>query len=172
MGGLRSGWDGSPMPENSSPTPTPARRTRPGFIVAGALTAVVATGALLAGGVALWADGKKDADGYLTTTRHDSRAAPAARATDNLDVNLDGAQSLVDSGAFGKVRLKVTAKNAKPVFVGIARTRDVESYLRGVAHTTLTDIDSDPFEARYRDHGGRRSATQPARRTIWSASTQ
>ncbi len=37
----------------------------------------------------------------------------------------------------------------KPVFVGIARTDQVTSYLSGVAHTTLTDLDYEPFEASY-----------------------
>jgi hypothetical protein len=162
------------MPENSPPTPAPApRRTRVPLVVAGTVTALFATGVLAVGGVALWADGQKDADGYLSTSRHQFTAQTAALATKNLDINLDGAHGILDTNDFGKVRLKVTSTKDKPVFVGIARSRDVNAYLRRVAHTTLTDVDSHPFEATYRNHAGRRSAaTRPADRHIWAASTQ
>ena len=161
------------MPDYRSPTSSSrSAGARIALVVAGSLTALIATGLLLGGGVALWADGKKDDAGYLSTSRHQFAARTAALATNNLDVDLDGAQALVDSGDLGKVRLEVASKTRKPIFVGIARTRDVAAYLRGTAHTTLTDVNSDPFEAGYRDHAGRRAANAPAHRRIWAASTQ
>jgi hypothetical protein len=168
MGGARRRWDRGGMPDSSSPIPR--RRVRLPLVVAGSLTAIIATLSLVAGGVALWADGKKDADGYLSTHRHEFTARTAALATKNLDIDLDGAHWVLDSGNLGKVRLQVASRTSRPVFVGIARTREVNAYLRGVAHTTLTDLNSDPFKATYRDHGGRRVAAPPARRTIWAAS--
>jgi hypothetical protein len=44
------------------------------------------------------------------------------------------------------------------VFVGIARTSDVRSYLRGTAHATVTDAQTDPFRATYRTSRGHRAA--------------
>src|SRR5437764_3274100 len=151
------------MPDTRFPTSSSrSAGARIALVVAGSLTALIATGLLLGGGVALWADGKKDDAGYLSTSRHQFAARTAALATNNLDIDLDGAQALVDSGDLGKVRLEVASKTRKPIFVGIARTRDVAAYLRGTAHTTLTDVNSDPFEAGYRDHAGRYAATAPA----------
>jgi hypothetical protein len=162
------------MSENSSPT-TSGRSTaaRVALVVTGTLTALIATGLLLGGGVALWADGKKDDAGYLSTSRHEFGARTAALATKDLDIDLDGAQSILDSGDLGKVRLEVASKTRKPIFVGVARTRDVAAYLRDTAHTTLTDLDSHPFKASYVDRGGRHAAAAPpARRDIWAASAQ
>ena len=56
------------------------------------------------------------------------------------------------------------------MFVGIARTTDVENYLSGVSHTTLTDVDTSPFDADYEDHAGDRRPVAPADSHIWVAS--
>ena len=50
-----------------------------------------------------------------------------------------------------------------PVFVGIARTSDVDAYLDRSARATLTDIEVDPFEASYRTTGGDGAGRAPAR---------
>ena len=124
-----------------------------------------------------WANAKKDDDGYLSASRHQFASRTAALATDNLDLDLDGVQWLVDSGDAGKTRLQVTSKNGKPVFVGIARTRDVDAYLNRVTHTTITNVDYGPFgghfDADYRYHPARRTTVAPpARQRIWTASAQ
>jgi hypothetical protein len=69
------------------------------------------------------------------------------------------------------MRLRVTPRNNKDVFVGIARTRDVTRYLRTTAHTRVTDIDYHPFHAQYTSTGGARRAAAPATRHIWAAQT-
>jgi hypothetical protein len=166
------------MPDTSLSTPpSQPRRGRIPLVVAGSLSALLAATLLLGGGAALWANAKKDDDGYLSTSRHQFASRTAALATENLDVDLDGVQWLVDSGDAGKFRLKATSKTGKPIFVGIARTRDVDAYLRDVAHTTVTDVNYGPFgghfDADYRYHGARRTtAVPPARRHIWTASAQ
>lgn len=147
------------------------KKTRIPLIVVGAITALFAAGLLATGGAVLWVDGKKDDQGYISTTSKPFGANSAALATENLDVDLDGARWLINSDHYGKVRVKVTPRTDKAVFVGIARTRDVSAYLRGVSHTTLTDVDYDPFRASYRDEAGaRRPAARPAGRHIWAAS--
>jgi hypothetical protein len=164
-------------PPTTNATPTQPRRGRTGLVVAGAVSSFLATIVLLGGGLALWANAKKDDDGYLSTSRHQFASRTAALATENLDVDLDGVQWIVDSGDAGKGRLQVTSKTGKPMFVGIARTRDVDAYLEGVAHTTVTDVDYGPFgghfDADYRYHGARRTTAEPpARQRIWTASAQ
>jgi hypothetical protein len=143
---------------------------RVGFVLAGAFTSLLALAALVVGGVSLWLDHKKDDQGYIATRTHGFDTRTAALASGNLDMNLDGAEWLVNSDHYGKLRLKVEPRDGKPVFVGIARTSDVERYLGGVAHSTVTNVDLDPFDASYRDHAGAAHATPPASRRIWAAS--
>ena len=74
------------------------------------------------------------------------------------------------SGELGKVQCEVASKGDEPVFVGIARTADVTSYLRGVDHTLVTDVDADPFEASYQRESGDRRPAAPAQESFWVAS--
>ena len=152
----------------------PAQRSTGGrviTIVASALVALFALGFLVAGGALLWIDGKKDEQGYITSGAERFATDTAAIATSGLDVDLDGAESIVGPDSYGKLRLKVAAQGDKPVFVGIARRSNVTTYLSGTAHTTLTDVDYSPFHADYRDARGNRDAAPPSTQRIWAAST-
>jgi hypothetical protein len=140
------------------------------LIVTGAIASLFAVGVLAIGGLALWGDSQKDSDGYLSTDTHQFEAGTRALATENLDIDLDGAGWIMDTNDLGKVRLQVESRDHKPVFVGIARTSDVEDYLAGVSHSTLTDVDSAPFSADYEQHAGDRRPAAPADSHIWVAS--
>ena len=87
-------------------------------------------------------------------------------------MDLDGAEWLMDTEDFGEVRLDVAPRTDGPVFVGIAPTEQVSDYLRGVAYTSVTDLDYWPFEARYAERAGDGRATPPREQSIWAASTQ
>src|SRR3954454_16497280 len=147
-------------------------KPRKSFVVGGIVSAILAVGLLVVGGALVWADHEKDSDGYLTTTTHRFAGSTAALATENLDVNLDGADWVVSENHLGKVRLKVDPDGAKPVFVGIARTRDVDAYLRHVSHTMVTDIDYTPFKADYDARPGAGRATPPGNEYFWAAASQ
>ena len=149
---------------------TRPRAARIALLVTGALSTLMAVGLLAIGAVALVADSEKDAGGYFSTGSEQFTTDTHALVTDNLDVDLDGAESLLDDGALGTARLQVTPRDGERVFVGVARTGDVTSYLRDVEHTTLTDLDFDPFEAEYSRVGGDRSPGSPAQERFWSAS--
>src|SRR6188472_4540853 len=105
-------------------------------VIAGGLIALFATLVLMAGAGVYWADGKKDGDGYFTTSSERFVTTSSAIASDDLDVS--GVP--LASDRFGKVRLQMRGRGGKPVFVGIASTRDVDAYLAGTAHDTLTDV--------------------------------
>jgi hypothetical protein len=162
------------MQENTSYTPAPRRRrgARIASIVAGGVTAVLAIGFIAAGALLLWGDSKTDDDGYLSTGKDRYSASTYALASENLDIDLDGAGWIMDRDDLGKVRLAVESSAGKPVFVGIARTSDVSDYLRGTSYTSVTDIDYSPFHASYRDrdHGGDRRPDRPADQDFWAAS--
>jgi hypothetical protein len=140
------------------------------LIVTGSLASLFAVGLLALGALALVAESEKDGDGYLSTHTHQFEGGTRALATENLDVDLDAGNFVLDTEDLGKVRLEVESRNDKPVFVGIARTSDVDDYLAGVSHTTVTDIDTSPFDADYDDHAGARQPVAPAESRIWVAS--
>jgi len=141
-------------------------------IVAGGIAAVLAIGFIAAGALLLWGDSKKDEQGYLATGKDRYAASTYALATDNLDIDLDGAGWIMDGDDLGKVRLAVESSADKPIFVGIARTSDVSEYLHGSSYTSVTDVDYSPFHATYRDHdhSGERRPARPADQQFWAAS--
>lgn len=161
------------MTQNNTQIPRQrSRGARIVLLVSAALASVAAVGALGLGAFALWGESEKDERGYLSTDSQSFAAGTHAIATENLDIDLDGAEELVDSTGLGDIRLDVESQSGKPLFVGIARTDQVSSYLSNVSHTTLTDVDYDPFEAFYSRQAGERSPTAPGGERIWTASAQ
>jgi hypothetical protein len=159
------------MPHDKSQPPVQrSSAARTISVAAGAITGLIALGLVLIGGALLWGDAKKDDEGYLATGSDRVTTTTRALATENLDVNLDGAGWLVDADRLGELRLKVDSRADKPVFVGIAPTDEVSRYLRDTAHATLTDVSYSPFRATYDTHGGQRRPTPPAERQFWAAS--
>ncbi len=160
---------------NDFTTGRPARRSkdkRIAAIIASGLLALVALGFIGAGGVSLWADSKKDEQGYIATGSDRFNTDTAALATENLDLDLDGAESLVDEGVYGKVRIKAESKDGKQLFVGIARTSAVNDYLRGSAHDIIDDVEYSPFHVEYRTESGDASPGVPGAKRFWDASVQ
>lgn len=146
------------------------RRSRIGLLAGAGLSVLLALGALAIGLVALWGDGMKDDDGYISSSSHRLSTTGRALASASLDVDLDGLESLADSTSFGDIRLKVDPQGEKPVFVGIARTNEVDAYLSGVSHSEVRDVEFDPFHASYKSHAGSRRPERPADQDMWAAS--
>jgi len=160
------------MPDTTPQTQPPRlRAARTTSVVVGAIVGLIAFAMLAIGGVLLWADSKKDEQGYIHTDTQRFATRTAAIATDNLDVDSHGLGWLTSHDRYGNIRLKVSSRNDKPVFVGIARTSDVATYLRGTSHTTVTDFHSDPFRAVYRAERGSGRPAAPASKRIWAASS-
>jgi hypothetical protein len=139
-------------------------------IVAGAVIGLVAVALLIGGGVLLWGDGHKDDDGYLSTSAHRFATSTYAVSSGNMDLNLDAPGWLIDRDRYGTLRVKATPQSGKPVFVGIARTAAVSSYLSGTAHASVDDLDFWPFRVTYRAHPGSQHPLPPAEQGFWAAS--
>jgi len=156
-----------------NPPHTPRRRTpaRTAPLIAAVVAGLLALPALGIGAAALAGDSEKDADGYLSTSSHRFATQTHALATAELDVDAGGSDWFVAEDRYGKIRLQVEAATDEPVFVGIARTSEVDAYLGGTDHTEVTDVGYDPFEARYRQHVGDRRPTAPTEQRFWEAST-
>jgi hypothetical protein len=146
--------------------------SRIALIVTGTIASLLATALVAGGAIALWGDSQKDGDGYLTTNTHRFEDSTRALATENLDMNLGDADWLAQPNDLGKVKVTAESKDGKSLFVGIARTSDVEDYLGGVPYTTVDDIEASPFSADYTRHGGQRHPVSPEHAGIWVASNQ
>jgi hypothetical protein len=151
-------------------TPQPRGAARTISVIAGALVAFLAIGLIIAGGVVLWVNGKKDHAGYVSTKSERFSTGAYAIATNNLDANIDAPHWIVNSDHYGKIRLKVTPRSDKPVFVGIAPTRSVERYLASTAHDQVTDVSYPHFRASYDYYPGGRRPASPAAQRFWVAS--
>ena len=143
------------------------------LIVTGALTALLATALLFGGAAALYGEVKKDDDGYLTSDAHRFDTGTRALATENLDIDLGGADFMADD--LGRVKVEAQSNDGKPLFVGIARTSDVERYLDGVPHATVHDVEDGPFDsfdAETTRHAGNRHPVAPRHADIWAVSSE
>ena len=153
----------------------PPRRSgsRTTAIIVASVLGVLSLATVAAGAVALWGDSERDDQGYFSTATHTYTASTSALTTEELDLDADIPNWLAgDDGSYADVRLKVAAGDGGPVFAGIARTADVERYLAGASSTEVTDIDTDPFDVEYAEHGGAGRPAAPAGEDIWAASTQ
>ncbi len=128
---------------------------------------------LLAGGAALGvADLRaRDTGGYVATTPSDLQTSTPALVTPALAVIVDAntPQWVLDRLATD-VRLTVSGQPGTAVFVGVARTNEVDAYLAGVAHDEITTRSG---EATYHRVPGTSSTTPapsaPADQTFWAA---
>jgi hypothetical protein len=138
----------------------------------GSIATLIAVALLAGGALALWGDSQKDSDGYLTTDTERFEADTRALATENLDVDLGNADWAAQSNDLGDLKVSAESRDGRELFVGVARTDDVERYLDDVPYTTVDDVEVSPFEAGYTRHAGNRHPVSPEHAGIWAASSQ
>jgi hypothetical protein len=121
-----------------------------------------------AGGSALWADlTQRDASGFVTTGAHDFSTTGAALVTAPADLDSPGVGWLYSSVVLGKIRIRVAPSDPNAdLFVGIARSSDVDRYLARVSHTLISDF----WTERTQSVAGDASATAPTAQDFWVAS--
>ena len=134
---------------HAAPRPRPRGTSgrRVAATAAGGILALLALVLVVAGGALLWGDAQKDDAGYVSTGPHGLHTRSYAIATDNLDIDLGTPGPVIDRDRLGHIRVEVTSRTGKPVFVGIAPTRDVSRYLVATAHASITDVDDGPFRS-------------------------
>ncbi len=145
------------------------------IVVIGSLLVLVGLTVAAGGGVLLWADKtQRDADGFFTSSSVALAAPGHALISDELDLGTDvDADWAEEIGDLVRTRLTVErGAGAPPTFVGIAPQADVDAYLRGVAHSRVVDIETDPVRADYVVVRGARVPPPPASRTFWDAQVE
>jgi hypothetical protein len=155
-------------------TTKPTRSTgRTVALVLGAVLAVLSLAPLAAGGFLVSVhETERDADGYYATGANPLSTPTSALVSDELDVGTDGPDWLFREGRLATVRVTATGTGEDPVFVGIARTAQVDAYLDGVAHDEITDFELDPFSVTKARHQGIETPAPPAEQPIWAESAR
>ena len=162
------------MTDLTPSTPPPGQARGPGktlLTVLGSIGALVALALLVAAGALGIAHTQRDGDSFFTTSTE--RHATATHALTHEGVRIGDVSELPDwlDDRFGKVRVRATSPDGTPLFVGVARTTDVERYLRGVAHEQVTDFDADPFRTQTRPVSGGAPQGAPGAEAFWARST-
>jgi hypothetical protein len=166
----------SEIPPDARPPPTPppgAGKTgwtagRVVAVVLGSIAALVAIAFLLGGAALIGAHASaRDSDGYYTTGTERLATGTYALTAENIDLGSDAAD-VVPKDVLGRVRIRAERPGGRPVFVGIGPEREVDAYLRGVAHAEVDDLDP----PRYRISGGGAPRRSPSAERFWVASTE
>jgi Domain of unknown function (DUF4389) len=138
-------------------------------VVLGSLLAVTSLGLLAGGGGTLLVDRTmRDDDGYLTSSL--VRVDSPGHGVVSESLELRGAGAVVPERWLGKVKVEATASPSGDVFVGVARTADVDGYLDGVAHSVVRDLGDGARDPRLTDIAGGAPTSPPTTETFWVAS--
>ena len=146
----------------------PANRSSKGktaLTTAGAIVLVLGALVVAAGGAALWQTGTSDG-GYITSGAHRFDTTSHAIVTENFKVDSDVPRWLI-----ARTRITATSSDGKPVFIGVARKRDVDAYLANVSRSQIRNLEYGSFRVGYAKHAGTASPARPGSRSIWAAST-
>ena len=138
------------------------------------LLGLAAAAALIAGASAVLLVDRDD-DGFYVTRVHTFAQSSSAIVSEDLDILSDAPGWVVDVLA-DPVDLRISGTTGRDdgLFIGIARTGDVDRFLEGVAHHEVTHIEFDGRtieDVEYTLHAGPSAATPPGDVDIWEVST-
>jgi len=108
-------------------------------LVAGVLLLVTSIGVGIGGGGLLVLGANRDGEGFVTSPALDIASSTSAVTAEGIEILTDGARSGGPAalGGYGQVRINLSSTTSTPVFVGIAKQSDVDTWLTGVAHDRL-----------------------------------
>ncbi|TCC07848.1 DUF4389 domain-containing protein [Kribbella soli] len=163
---------GPPRADRTSSEPTAhpgaqSARMSAGRVVALVLGVVVTLASvvgLTVGGALAWLDqARRDSAGFVTSGQVAMSTSGYALTSEKFTI--DAGATTVPRSWFGDARLRVASTDGGPVFVGLARSADVNAYLAGVGYTTVQAIG--PNNTTYDDHAGGAPSTEPSALHIW-----
>jgi hypothetical protein len=146
-------------------TATRSSKRTTALTVGGAIVGVLGALVLAAGVAVLWQTGKSDG-GYISSGTHQFDTTSHAIVTEGFKVDSDVPRWLI-----GRTRITATSSDGKPVFIGVARQRDLGAYLANVSRSEIRNLEYSPFSVDYTSRAGTASPERPASRSIWAAST-
>ncbi len=147
------------------------RSSRIAALVVGCLVVVPGIGMLAGGGVLGVASlVARDDQGYFDTTIDRIASDTVAVTSDEVTFATEpGSPDWVMDRLDIDLRLRATSATERPLFIGVARSADVDAYLAGVAHDQVAEI-RDGLEPVYeRQVGAITAVAAPTERDIWVA---
>jgi hypothetical protein len=164
---LAPGSPGLPASETAAARPAGWSAGRILLVVCGSLVTLVAVGIFAGGGTVVVLDQtQRDDAGYLVSPTRNFTTPTYAVVSRRMYAGVDGPHWVYDN-LLGTVVLK--SESAGPVFVGIARDRDVASYLGGVRRAEVTDLSTG--RTHYVLRTGEAPSGPPGNQTFWAASS-
>src|ERR671923_2396139 len=164
-------------PPTAAPPPAapPPSGDKPGWnagrvvaVVFGSLAALIGCALLLGGLAVVLAHAfARDDDGYYTSDTERLSTGTYAITVEDVDLGSDPVD-FVPKDVLGRVRIRAERAAGGPVFVGIGPEREVNAYLRGVAHAEVDDFDP----PRYLTSRGGAPRRPPSAEQFWVASAQ
>lgn len=138
-------------------------------IVLGALGALMGIALIAGAATVLTLD--VDDDGFDTTEAYRFERSSHAIVAEEPDGLADPPSWLID-----EIRIQGTNTTGEALFIGIAATADVDSYLAGAAHHEITDLifnnDSTIRDVEYSTHEGTTAPTAPGLQGFWMESVE
>ena len=135
------------------------------LVVLGSIASLIGAGLLAAGIAAIVIDQtQRDAQGFLMSPSETFRSPGYAVVSQSARVNFAG-QEWVARRILGTV--KIQSESVRPVFLGIGREADVDSYLAKVARSVVKEINRKP---RYDEEQGIAPSGPPSQQRFWVAS--
>ena len=147
------------------------RASRVVALVFGCLLLVPAIAVLVTGGaIAVGYAAGRDDDGYINVTLDRLETDTVAITADDLGFTTEpGSPDWVLDALDTDLRIRATGADPDDeIFIGIASQRDVDDYLRGVAHDEVIDLD-DGLDAVFRTQPGGTSVAPPTEQDFWVA---
>ena len=106
----------------------------------------------------------RDDDGYFTSDTERLETDGYAINTDQIDLRADPLPWAPEE-VLGTVRIRAEPADGEPVFVGIGTQNEVNAFLRGVRHATITDFGPITYD----DQPGGAPRGPPADEDLWVA---
>jgi hypothetical protein len=141
------------------------------LVVFGGLFVLISIGLLIGGATVLAFDSTfKDSQGFYTTSFWPAQSDSPAVITQPADIR-------IGPGWFDNNRHAITVKveasnhvSGKPVFIGVARESDMNSYLNGVSYDEVSDVTFRSDVLHYIHRSGTNTIAPPTGQTFWVAS--
>jgi hypothetical protein len=135
---------------------------------------VLVGAALIAGATTVLTE-DRDEDGFFVSSEYTFERSSHAIVSEDVDILTDAPSWVIDR-LTEPVDLRIQGTNAggAGLFIGIAATADVESYLSGVAYDEVTSLDVDDgsiANVEYVSHQGTQLPTTPGNEAFWDVAT-
>jgi len=140
------------------------------LIVLGSFALIFGLAFAAGGGVVLVAQSAfRDAEGFFVSGPHPFESNGYAITSNRIDLGTNPEQGATNIGGIFTLRLRAESTNGRPIFIGVAPSADVDSYLGTVDHDEITDVSLRPFRATYEHINGPPPTHAPSQEPIWVA---